>query len=136
MLLGELGGYLNRMTSKMNAAVTALRHEIERHSPQSELRRLQDSLNQKRLTLDYERDHLEQNLHNRLRREKTMLSELGAALNALSPLSVLGRGYAVLTDESGKAVDETAKAVVGQKIRATLKDGALDLRVEDVRKEA
>jgi len=136
MLMSELEGSLNRMHAKIAARLMTLRHEIERHSPQSELKRLQDGLNQKRMTLDYERDHLDQSLQNRLRREKTALSELGAALNALSPLDVLGRGYAVLTDAAGHAVDEVSKAQPGQKLKAKLRDGVLDVTVEAITKEA
>ncbi len=136
MLLGELEANRNRMHAKITARLMTMRHEIERHSPASELKRLQDGLNQKRMTLDYERDHLEQGIEKRLRTEKTVLSELGTALNALSPLGVLGRGYAVLTDSAGKAVDEVSKVSLGQKLRAKLKDGVLDVTVDEITKEA
>ena len=48
----------------------------------------------------------------------------------------LGRGYAVLTDSAGKAVDEVSKVSLGQKLRAKLKDGVLDVTVDEITKEA
>lgn len=136
MLLGELESSLSRLRAKIDARLTGLRHEIERHSPEKELRRLQDSLNQKRMTLDYERDHLEQSLSIRLTREKTALTELGAALHALSPLGVLGRGYAVLSDGEGNTVEGVTRVHTGQKLKARLRDGRLDLTVDAIEKEA
>lgn len=136
MLVGELSGYFNRLTSKINAVITSARHDIERHEPRQELRRLQDSLNQKRMALDYDRENLDKSVLKRLDREKTTLAELGSTLGALSPLSVLGRGYAVLTNDQGRAIDEVEKAIPGTLIFARLRDGSLDLRVEAIKKEA
>jgi exodeoxyribonuclease VII large subunit len=136
MLLGELTGYFNRLGSRMQAVLTRSRHEIERHEPGKELRRLQDGLNQKRMALDYDKDNLDRNISIRLSSERNALTDLGTTLGALSPLGVLGRGYAVLTDAQGKAVDETGKAALGELISARLRDGSLSVRVEAIKKEA
>ena len=54
-----------------------------------------------------------------------------ATLDALSPLKVLSRGYAVPTDEQGKVLRKTEDAEIGQMIDLTLSDGALRCRVEE-----
>ncbi len=59
------------------------------------------------------------------------LAELARALNAVSPLDVLRRGYAILFDESGKVLRSAGNAGPGSRLRARLADGELPLRVDD-----
>ncbi len=55
-----------------------------------------------------------------------------ARLEGLSPLAVLGRGYAVAWDESRTRILRDASSVeMGEKIRVTLERGELGCRVED-----
>jgi exodeoxyribonuclease VII large subunit len=58
---------------------------------------------------------------------------LGARLQALSPLAVLGRGYGLVYDEAGALVTGTAAVQTGQAVRIRLRDGRLDCRVEAAR---
>jgi exodeoxyribonuclease VII large subunit len=59
------------------------------------------------------------------------LTGLARALNAVSPLATLERGYAILLDPtSGRVLRTTADATPGQRIDARLVDGKLPLRVE------
>ncbi len=61
---------------------------------------------------------------------------LGARLDALSPLAVLGRGYAVCWDESHTRIIRAADAVrPGDRVHVTLARGELDCRVEEGRSE-
>ena len=53
---------------------------------------------------------------------RTRLTRLAAGLDAMSPLKVLARGYAVVSDESGTLVQEAAAVKAGQKIRITFRD--------------
>jgi exodeoxyribonuclease VII large subunit len=55
-----------------------------------------------------------------------------AALEALSPLKVLERGYAIAQDASGKIVRDGAAISVGDELRVRLWKGALDCRVENI----
>ena len=58
---------------------------------------------------------------------------LAARLDALSPLAVLGRGYALCWNASRTAIIRTASTVApGDRVRVTLADGELGCRVEDV----
>ncbi len=62
------------------------------------------------------------------------LAQAGARLSLLDPALVLQRGYAWLADERGHAVTQTGQVSTGQPLRATLADGTLDVRVEQVRR--
>jgi exodeoxyribonuclease VII large subunit len=57
--------------------------------------------------------------------------ELGARLDALSPLAVLGRGYAVCWNDARTAIIRSAASVrPGDRVRVTLSEGELPCRVE------
>ncbi len=59
------------------------------------------------------------------------LSTLAARLNALSPLAVLGRGYAIaLHERTGKALLSAADCAPGDRLRVRLHDGDLHAVVE------
>lgn len=58
--------------------------------------------------------------------------ELVAQLNTLSPLAVLGRGYAVCWNESRTSIIRSAGATTpGDTVRVTLADGEIACRVEE-----
>jgi exodeoxyribonuclease VII large subunit len=57
--------------------------------------------------------------------------EAAARLDALSPLAVLGRGYAVCWNEPRTSIIRSARAVApGDRVRVTLAEGELACRVE------
>ena len=66
---------------------------------------------------------------NALGRRQEQLRELDRALRALSPKKVLERGYAVLLTEQGRAVRAAAEVKQGERLRAELARGKIDLTV-------
>jgi exodeoxyribonuclease VII large subunit len=58
-----------------------------------------------------------------------------AALEAMSPLKVLERGYAIAQDAAGKIVRDAMAASVGDAVRVRLWKGALDCRVESIHQQ-
>ena len=58
------------------------------------------------------------------------LSVLGAALQNVSPLGTLERGYAIVTDtESGTVLDDIEKITIGQSVTARLARGSFEATV-------
>ncbi|MEI2997682.1 MAG: exodeoxyribonuclease VII small subunit [Senegalimassilia faecalis] len=53
-----------------------------------------------------------------------------AQLDGLSPLAVLGRGYAIARNEEGAVVKHVAAAPVGSRVGISVSDGVLACRVE------
>ena len=78
---------------------------------------------------------LNASMNSYLNRFSLTLSAKARALDAVSPLNTLHRGYAVLTDPSSADGITTITSVVGVErggqIRAYLEDGALELEVND-----
>jgi exodeoxyribonuclease VII large subunit len=65
------------------------------------------------------------------RRQQSRLSQQAARLHALSPLSVLGRGYAIaLHERSGRALLSARDARPGDVVRLRLHAGELKTRVQ------
>jgi exodeoxyribonuclease VII large subunit len=67
-----------------------------------------------------------------LQEARERLGLAAASLDALSPLAVLQRGYAIAQDASGKPVRDAASVNVGDEVRVRLSKGRLNTRVEAV----
>jgi exodeoxyribonuclease VII large subunit len=68
----------------------------------------------------------------RLELRASNLSELARALNAVSPLATLQRGYAILIDpENGRVVRSPAQAPPGTKLQARVAEGEFKVKVEN-----
>lgn len=77
-------------------------------------------------------DRLQHGLALSLRQHQQRCAHLNVRLDALDPQRVLERGYAWLSDEDGHALTRVGQISVGQNLRATLADGAVDLQVRSV----
>ena len=79
--------------------------------------------------------HLQKNLgyaaSARLSRPRQRLGALAASLDAMSPLKVLGRGFAMATDQKGQVLRRAADVSPGDRVSVTLAEGRLDCRVEN-----
>jgi len=69
---------------------------------------------------------------NRKTRSRAQLSAHAGRLDALSPLAVLGRGYAVALKE-GHAVRSSTELAVGDVLELRLSDGGATVEVRDVK---
>jgi len=68
----------------------------------------------------------------RLQRARAAQQGLALRLQALDPRQVLGRGYAWVENEAGRAVTQAAQLVPGQAIRAVWSDGAARAEVRSI----
>jgi exodeoxyribonuclease VII large subunit len=67
-------------------------------------------------------------------RAAAALGEAASRLDALSPLAVLGRGYAVCwTGDRSRVIRDAAATSPGDRVRVTLARGELDCEVRDIR---
>ncbi len=106
---------------------------------------------EKRLLLDYQSSRLAHGLRNSasgqrerlgklasalprsgamaIRQRRERLNALAASLDALSPLKVLGRGYAIAQRADGRAVVSAGDVAPDDLLKLTLADGSVDCRV-------
>jgi exodeoxyribonuclease VII large subunit len=90
---------------------------------------LQNRMNLERQKLDRVTMALGESLNQPLEKNRQKLSKLMAQLDALSPLKVLGRGYAVVKKEDGAILENASEAVPDEILHLRLKNGALKCRV-------
>jgi exodeoxyribonuclease VII large subunit len=96
-----------------------------RASPQNRVRLQRQRADELRRAM-----HRSMALH--LRAKRARLTALRAQLDALDPLAILGRGYAVLTDEeTGKVISRVEQAAPQSRVRARVSDGEFVARVEE-----
>jgi len=99
--------------------------------------RLANALQRRWQTSKNRLDALEQRLNHAIRRDldrrQHLVARQAAGLEALSPLSVLARGYSLTqVEESGKVVKTAGQVAPGDLIRTRLAQGAILSRVEQV----
>ena len=63
------------------------------------------------------------------------VGRLAATLDALSPLKVLGRGYAIATDVEGHVLGDASELSVGSEVNVRLGSGSFSANVTEVREQ-
>ena len=86
----------------------------------------------RRLRLDQASEALCSAQNSRVQRDRAAFSRLTAALDAMSPLKVLSRGYAIVSDENQTPITHAADAVPGQNITITFQDASVSAQITGV----
>jgi exodeoxyribonuclease VII large subunit len=74
-------------------------------------------------------ERMERSVDRRVERRRQHLGALAGKLDALSPLAVLGRGYAVALDGAGHVLRRVADLPTGKDFTLRVSDGPVDCRV-------
>ena len=69
-------------------------------------------------------------MRNQLLQNKVRIERMGRALETLSPLAILERGYALVFDGSGQLVKDAALVKPGDEIRARVARGEIRATVK------
>ena len=115
-----------RLAQAMGRKLESARKDLDRAA---RCRALQDPMNyvdDKRMVLDYQREKLAAGLNRALNRERQRFGALASKLDALSPLKVLGRGYAIPRKEDGAVVRSTADVAPGDALKLRVADGEIN----------
>ena len=131
----ELAGMLShlgrRLEQGISRPVTAARQKLDRLGKSPSLTDPANYVRERRLLLDYHSRGLLHGLERSLTGEKSRLGRLAASLDALSPLKVLGRGYAIARTDDGTVITSPKQVEVGQALDLRLCEGSLTCRVEE-----
>ena len=122
-----------RMEQSAQKRVKALRERYEALARSRVLRDPMAFIDDKRLLLDYTQRKLSTLAQAQTAQRAQRFASLAASLDALSPLKVLGRGYAVARDENGTILRAAEEARVGEKIEVLLGQGSLMCTVDEQR---
>ena len=116
-----------RMIRDRRQRLDDLRFRIARSGPEG---RIRDG----RTTVDRRVERMRRILDGRVARMRAAFAARAASLDALSPLAVLSRGYAVVATPDGRVVKLASQVSAGDPVRVRLHEGRLECdvtRVED-----
>lgn len=118
-----------RLAQAMGQKLERARKDLDRAA---RCRALQDPMNyvdDKRMVLDYQREKLAAGLNAALNRERQRFGQLASKLDALSPLKVLGRGYAIPRKGDGGVVRSVSDVTPGDQLKLRVADGEISCQV-------
>ena len=104
----------------------------------NKLERLSDNLNNNnpisKLDLMHDKvnslfDNLNRGISQKIQFNNSLLTKLYKNIEILNPLSILDRGYAIVMNKKGEAIKSTKKVAKGEKLKARLSDGLMDIEV-------
>ena len=124
-----------RLVQDETARIEAQSERLRKLAQSRSLRDPMAFIVDKRLLLDYTQSRLSALAQQQTAARQRKFESLCASLDALSPLKVLSRGYAMAQDETGVVIKSAADVALGEKIDVTLGQGSLQCRVEERRME-
>ena len=74
-------------------------------------------------------DSLNREMNQKIQFNSSLLAKLYKNIEILNPLSILDRGYAIVMNKKGEAIKSTKKVAKGEKLKARLSDGLMDIEV-------
>ena len=74
-------------------------------------------------------DSLNRGISQKIQFNNNLLAKLYKNIEILNPLSILDRGYAIVMNKKGEAIKSTKKVAKGEKLKARLSDGLMDIEV-------
>ncbi len=113
--------------------ISARRKRIEVLSASPSLRSPFGYIETKRIKLMQLQDRLDVSVRKSLDKKSAKYRESVAALSALSPLSVLSRGYGVSYSENGTLIKSAKKVSVGEVIKNVIADGEIYSKITEIK---
>jgi len=133
-VLAELQANVAYLEEKLQTRIKAIldqkRHLVAELMSDRTLARTTWRLEQSRQEVDMLSMRLQDGMTGFLTGRNGILSLLSAKLDLLSPLNILGRGYALAYTSTGEVLKETKQVKTGDDLRLRIQDGTIDCRVK------
>lgn len=127
---------VNQLRSSMYDALigrlNTIKLRIAAFSPAAAHAQLESRLNRVRMTLDSDTVSLSHRMESLISARKSKAELLRHKIMALSPLSVLERGYSITSDSQGRTVRSASQVSCGDRLTLTLKDGKITTIAQEV----
>lgn len=121
----HLGQLASRLGQAMQHRVSSARRQLEQLADRRVLKDMMAPIEDKRLLLDFQQRRILSAFQAVIARQKARAGQLAAALDALSPLKVLGRGYSIV-EKDGHVVSSVAQVDPSDSVSLRMSDGTLD----------
>jgi exodeoxyribonuclease VII large subunit len=124
-----------RLASSYQRQLRELRRRLDVASARIRHFDFRGSLAMSRTKLDSGSDAVARAMRARISDHRGRLNQLFAKLDALSPVKILERGYALVFDGNGVLVKDAAQLSAGEQISARVARGAFTAQVKDIQPE-
>ena len=131
----QLAGIQSRLAAAMQRRLTAARQQLTFYAENRALQSPRNYLDDRRMALEYTHRQLTALAGALLEQKKREYVRLCAMLDSMSPLKVLGRGYAVVSKAPEGIVKSVHTVAPGDALTVRLTDGSLRATVETVWEE-
>lgn len=127
----ELAGRISMLAGRLKSAEVSFIKNKRLHVEKLQLRTPQSRIDDSRQKLDGLLKQAEQSFKLRLSEKAKIMSQLAAKLDALSPLSVLGRGYSIAENADGNVIRSSREMTKGMDFSLRLADGECKCTVKE-----
>ena len=128
----QLSGLAERMTGSETSRLQALRERVDALGCKRVLTDQLAYVQDKRMELLHLQQRLGDLANAEIARKQKTFTALAASLDAMSPLKVLGRGYAVARNEAGQVLKSSGETHIGERLHITLGSGGLPAVVDHI----
>ncbi len=129
-MYARLNHLRRRLAAAESAKLVRVRKDLERLCSSRMLQDMRAPIDDRRMLLDSLQHRMAIALERKTKHGRMELTKLSAGLHAMSPLKVLGRGYAITKGESG-VVTSVTQTAAGEKLDVMLADGVLHCQVNE-----
>lgn len=129
-LRGRLAAVQKAMTAALRRQAQLARSRLDALRACPALRDPQSLIRERRQTLDLSMNSLVNAETNLVHAQRNRLTRLAASLDAMSPLKVLMRGYATVSDESGQLITSAGAAAAAESLDVSFYDGTVRVTVQ------
>ena len=132
----DLSRQVNSLATRLNAAestrIRRYRTQLDRLAASRVLTSPEGAYRLRRETVAGLYKRLDLSASRRLEGKRQAMERVIAQLGALNPLSVLGRGYALVQDGEGRVIPTVSQLPLGETVRLRFSDGSARVRVEEI----
>lgn len=125
----DLAELTDRLDRDVQAVLTSSKRRLDFLKERPVLKRPLESIRRTQMYLEEKERLLLRETLRKLEKDKQKLAAAEAGLQAVSPFSIMQRGYAMLMDAKGKPVTTAEATAVGQALQVRLKDGILQAEI-------
>ena len=122
-----------RLAQAEERRLKLIRQQVEKLQSARVLQNPKNYLEYRRLLLDFQQNKLTAAMRQLVLKKQQDFVARRTALEAMSPLKVLSRGYAMTRDSAGRVVTDAAALKPGEIITVTLRNGEVDAAVREIR---
>ncbi len=130
-LKNELNNLVSRLARSLNQNLVVQRNRLFRVTDSAAFKQPFDRIYQERMRLDIYQKSLIRALQMNFSEYKSRFAVLAGKLDALSPLTIMARGYSIIKDkENGKVIQSINDVYKGAELEINLMDGTVDCVVK------